>query len=419
MIEALLAPFQVFGVHLGLERSERLLERLGNPHDRVPVVHVAGTNGKGSVCAYLSAILTAAGYCTGRYTSPHLVDWTERICVNEVAIAPADLTRWVECAIAAIDPTQPELRPTVFEIVTAAAWLYFAEQQVEVAIVEVGLGGRLDATNVCAEPLVTVITALSREHWQRLGPTLADIAREKAGILKPGCPAVIAPLPPEAAPVVEARLQALNCPTYRPPSVDPSAIPGWGIWEPWGPEVAIPLPLPGAAQRQNLALALQVVEILRTTHQWQISEDAIATGLSQTRWPGRLQWLTWQGQDLLIDGAHNPAAAQVLRAYLDTLPPQPTQWFIGMLNTKDHRDVLAALLRSGDRVVFVPVPDHATEPPESLDSLARSLPLQLAASTTAPSLKRALTTCWPRLDGYRPVLCGSLYLLGHFLRELA
>ena len=187
-IEAQLQSYARFGVDLGLDRIEHLLQSLGNPHHRVPIIHVAGTNGKGSVCAYLAAILTAAGYRTGRYTSPHLVNWTERICIDAQPISWQNLQdnlAIVEAAIQAEADAQPT--PTQFEVITAAAWQYFASQKVDVAIIEVGLGGRLDATNVCQQPLATVIVSISRDHWQRLGETIAEIAGEKAGILKPGC----------------------------------------------------------------------------------------------------------------------------------------------------------------------------------------------------------------------------------------
>ncbi|MBD2713094.1 folylpolyglutamate synthase/dihydrofolate synthase family protein, partial [Limnospira platensis] len=209
-IDAILGSFERFGINLGLERITELMVRLNNPHYQVPVLHIAGTNGKGSVCAYLSSVLTEAGYRVGRYISPHLVDWTERICINGVPIDNRDLQILLQDVIGAI--SSDELLPTQFEVITAAAWLYFAREKVDVAVIEVGLGGRLDATNVIDQPLVSVITSLSREHWQRLGPTLADIAREKAGILKRGCPAVVGPLPPEARKVVNDRLLTLGCP---------------------------------------------------------------------------------------------------------------------------------------------------------------------------------------------------------------
>src|ERR671932_2919531 len=151
-IDSFLKPFQRFGVHLGLERIQRLLADLGNPHHRVPIIHVAGTNGKGSVCAYLSTVLAEAGYRVGRYTSPHLVDWNERICLNEQPIS-TDTFRELLLQVKAAIPEDCEDSPTQFEVVTAIAWLYFAQQQVDIAVMEVGLGGRLDATNVCNYPL--------------------------------------------------------------------------------------------------------------------------------------------------------------------------------------------------------------------------------------------------------------------------
>ena len=185
-IDQFLAAFQRFGVNLGLTRIEKLLAQLGNPEKNVPLIHVAGTNGKGSVCAYLSSVLTTAGYRVGRYTSPHLVNWTERICLNESPISEADFLAVLESVKAAIGE---EDHPTLFEVVTAAAWLYFAEQKVDVAVMEVGLGGRLDATNVKEQVLASIITPISREHWQVLGDTVGKIATEKAGVLKPHCPA--------------------------------------------------------------------------------------------------------------------------------------------------------------------------------------------------------------------------------------
>lgn len=179
-INSILKPFERFGVHLGLERIEQLLHNLGNPHHNVPIIHVAGTNGKGSVCAYLSSILTQAGYKVGRYTSPHLVDWNERICLNEQPISIETLQNLLLQVQEAINPATES--PTQFEVITAAAWLYFAQSQVDIAVVEVGLGGRLDATNVC-RPIVSVITSISREHWQQLGSTLPQIAVRKTGQL--------------------------------------------------------------------------------------------------------------------------------------------------------------------------------------------------------------------------------------------
>ncbi|NJL20990.1 MAG: bifunctional folylpolyglutamate synthase/dihydrofolate synthase [Leptolyngbyaceae cyanobacterium SM1_3_5] len=415
-VEALLDRFAHFGVELGLERIQTLLAALGNPERRVAVLHIAGSNGKGSVCAYLSSVLEVAGYRVGRYISPHLVDWCERMSVNGVAIDPADLLKLLQQVVEAIDPQKPS--PTQFEVFTAAAWLYFAQQQVDVAVMEVGLGGRLDATNVIDRPLVSVITSLSLEHWQRLGPTLADIAREKAGILKPGCPAVLAPLPPETAAVIFDRLQALNCPAvFPPPAIDLGN--GWAEFRGSSTEEAdslkFPLPLLGAHQLINSSLAIATLQILRQQG-WQISDEAIGQGMKQTRWPGRLQWTSWRSRTLLIDGAHNPAGAIALRQYLDSsdrITP-PIQWIIGMIGGKDHADVLRELLRSNDSLFLVPVPEHTPVDLLKLADLARSICPKLSACEVFADEISALEAT---KEKGAIVLCGSLYLIGHFLRQ--
>jgi dihydrofolate synthase / folylpolyglutamate synthase len=418
-IDDLLQSFGRFGVELGLERIQRLLGALGYPQERVPLVHVAGTNGKGSVCTYLAAVLQAAGYRVGRYTSPHLVSWRERITVNGEPIAAATLVQRLHQVRAAIDPAQPS--PTQFEVFTAAAWLHFAAVGVDLAVMEVGLGGRLDATNVVDRPLVSVITSLSREHWQRLGPTLADIAGEKAGVLKSGCPAVVGPLPPEATAVVQARAESLGCSVVWP---EPAVRLGPGQARYGGGEgaIAYPLPLLGDHQLINSAVAIAALLCLRDQG-WQIDDRAIAQGMGQARWPGRLQWLTWGDPapySLLIDGAHNPAAALVLRQYVDRWwaaqagPPGGTAWLMGMLATKDHADIFAALLRPGDSLHLVPVPGHETAAPDDLGAIAQSVCPALACCQQHPSLRAGLEALGQGVNTLR-VLCGSLYLIGYFL----
>jgi len=421
-VDLILQRFQRFGVHLGLERIQTLLACLGNPHHQVPIIHVAGTNGKGSVCAYLSSILTQAGYRVGRYTSPHLVDWTERICINEQPISRSDLEGVLLEVEAAINPSQPS--PTQFEVITAAAWLYFAQQQVDIAVIEVGLGGRLDATNVCDRPLVSAIVSISREHWQRLGPTLAHIATEKAGVLKARCPAVIGQLPPEAKAVVEQRIDQLNCPAVWVEAATPThQKTSDGLTTAIYQEIEYPLPLLGQVQLINSAIAIATIKLLQQQG-WQISPAAIWQGMTNTRWLGRLQWTSWRDRRLLVDGAHNPAAAQVLRQYVDSIdvqsaedvnPRQPITWVMGMLSTKDHADIFEALLRSGDRLYLVPVPEHSSAEPEQLAVLSRSVCPSLACSQAYPDLIVGLEAALdPTASSNDVVLCGSLYLVGYF-----
>jgi dihydrofolate synthase / folylpolyglutamate synthase len=430
-IDRLLAPFHQFGVNLGLSRIQTLLTALGSPHLSVPIIHVAGTNGKGSVCAYLSSILSAAGYKVGRYTSPHLVNWNERICIDNRPISNDVALKTIERVIAAIphgggfanDPTTPT--PTQFEIVTAAMWLYFAQSQVDIAVIEVGLGGRLDATNVCDRPLATIITSIAIEHWQQLGDTIAKIAGEKAGILKLHCPAIIGVLPADAIAVVMERTNALNCPTtwvkpaVKIPKPDLAAETSFGSNAlPWVEFAGIkyPLVLLGEIQLTNSAIAIATIQTLRQAG-WAISDRAIVTGMANTRWLGRIQWTTWQGHKLLIDGAHNAAAAVALRQYVDTLNA-PISWTIGMLSTKAHQEIFQALLRPGDRLYLVPVPNHSSADPATLADLARSIRTDLRSIETFTDLTAGLTAAVAAANAHQPVLCGSLYLLGYFLNHL-
>lgn len=394
---------QRFGIHLGLERVCALLHRLHDPQMQFPVIHVGGTNGKGSVCAFLSEILRAAGYRVGRYTSPHLVDWPERIWLDGAYIAPERLQACLERVSALSAGLPADLGvPTQFEVFTCAAFLYFAEERLDIAVIEVGLGGRLDATNVFERPLVSVLTGISLDHCDRLGDTLAAIAMEKAGILRPGRPLVSAPLPEEADRVVHERARALDVPVHiAPPAL--GAAPGRVCWQGFDYELF----LSGDVQLQNSATALQVCRVLRTQG-WNLSEKSLRMGLAATNWPGRYQWV---GEHLLIDGAHNPEAAARLRAYLDYHRPGAVRWLIGVLETRDARSILGALLRSGDTVMTVPIAGVASHDPRGLSAIAH-----LYEGITAQdysSLEEALAEVEQHRTGLS-VLCGSLYLVGEY-----
>lgn len=408
-INEFLASFQYFGVNLGLTRIQKLLTKLGNPEKQVPTIHVAGTNGKGSVCAYLSSVLTEAGYQVGRYTSPHLVDWTERLCLNEQPITETELIKVLETVKAVITEDETET-PTLFEVVTAAAWLYFAQKKVDVAVMEVGLGGRLDATNIKEEVIASVITPISFEHWQALGDTLGKIATEKAGILKFDCPAFIAPQEPEATKVIQKRANELNCPTTWVKPATAKENSNWAVYD----HLEYPLPLFGDVQLNNSAVAMATLQYLRQQG-WQISSQAITEGMRKTRWLGRLQWVSWQGRSLLLDGAHNTAAAKGLRQYVETLP-QPVTWIMGILSTKEQKAILDILLRPEDTLYTVPVPDHSTTPPEELCTMQE----QVKACFPCSSLEAALEKV-SSLNPQPPtvILCGSLYLVGYFLGNYA
>lgn len=454
-VEAELASLARFGVDLGLSRIEKLLANMGSPHLKVPIIHVAGTNGKGSVCAYLASVLTAAGYKTGRYTSPHLVNWTERISIDDVPISWQALQTHLSAVKVAMDSIDcaaslsvsssgnlgDSLVPTQFEVFTAAAWQYFAKQRVDIAVVEVGLGGRLDATNVCSTPLATVIVSISRDHWQRLGNTLAEITGEKAGILKPGVRAIAGPLPPEAQAVVTARAAELNVPlTWVTPAKEVTREVAQAASVEHSVEHSVelmydgiryPQALLGDHQKVNSACAIATLQALRAQG-WQISDDAIASGMANVQWPGRLHKSQWQGHALLIDGAHNEDSARSLRAYLDkTCPHQPITWLMGLLDTKDPVEVFTALLREGDQLHLVPVPGHSSADPQNLMAIAQQICPTLASATVHLDLLAGLVATTQldspldaQLDSQLvqsavTVLCGSLYLIGHFYEHYA
>jgi dihydrofolate synthase/folylpolyglutamate synthase len=414
-IDSLLQPFQRFGVHLGLQRIEALLASLGNPHLEIPIIHVAGTNGKGSVCAYLSSVLTEAGYKVGRYTSPHLMDWTERICINGQPISRG-LLKETLLEIQDIIESDRE-SPTQFEVITAAAWLIFYRAKVDIAVIEVGLGGRLDATNVCPHPLISVITSISRDHWQNLGATLGAIAQEKAGILKSSSSAVIGDLPPEAETVVSKRIKDLNCPAiWVKPAKELAKKNKQERWAEYG-GITYPLPLLGEVQLMNSALAIACLQILQQQG-WNISSDTISKGMDKTRWSGRLQWTKWRDRSVLIDGAHNVASAQSLRQYIDSLNPSVT-WIIGILATKDCQGILQSLLGSKDRLYLVPVPSHSTAPPEELAQLAANIRPEVESIQVFSDVTVALDTATQSAEDLERliVVCGSLYLVGYFLEK--
>ncbi len=413
--EDFLDSFDKFGIHLGLERIHQLLSTLGNPHQQIPVIHVAGTNGKGSVCAFLLSILQAAGYHVGRYTSPHLIDWRERITINGEWISNQDLLealQQVESAIA------PEFPPTQFEVITAAMWWYFAKQKasqnLDIAIIETGLGGRLDATNVCDRPLVCAITSIGLDHCQQLGNTLGAIASEKAGIIKPKCPVVIAENHTEAIAALRAKVIECDAPVTWVNAANRTAT--GAIYQGF----EYPLPLLGNHQLINSAVAIAAIQSLRNQG-WRISDEAMRTGIANTQWAGRLQWIEFQlngkPHKILIDGAHNVAAAEYLRQFVDaTFPNQRKRWVIGILNTKDQAGILKALLHPDDLLFPVPVPNSATTAPQDLAKLATAI------LKTPPQaydhLDLGLEAAFADLRSPDIViLCGSLYLVGEFLRK--
>ncbi|MGI9416282.1 MAG: bifunctional folylpolyglutamate synthase/dihydrofolate synthase [Geminicoccaceae bacterium] len=406
-------------IDLSLKRLERLLEALGHPERRVaPVVHIAGTNGKGSTLAMLDAMLSADGRRVQRYISPHLVRFNERILLDG---KPIDEPAFAEVLDRA-EQANRDAPITFFEITTAAAFLAFAERDADILLLETGLGGRLDATNVIEQPLLTLITSVSLDHQAFLGDRLEQIAGEKAGILKSGVPAAIGPQAPEAMDAIQARAEALGVPlTLHERDWHAERIGDRLRVRHHDAELDLPLPaLEGEHQIENAGLAVVAATMLGDLAP---SARAMARGLTAARWPARLEALAAgpladrlpAGSSLWLDGGHNPAAGEALGLFFQDDDPRPLHLVVGMLNTKDSKGFLASLAPSAASLLAVPVPDEqASHAPDDVVQDARALDI---AAETATNVESALSTIAARASSpVRVLICGSLYLAGHVLR---
>lgn len=410
-------------IDLSLGRMERLLAALGHPERQLaPVIHIAGTNGKGSLVAYLDAILRAHGLRVQSYVSPHLVRFAERIRFDGVPIDDSALaTVLEEC-----ERANRGAPITFFEITTAAAFLAFARRPANVLILEVGLGGRLDATNVIAKPELCAITPVSMDHMHYLGDTIEAIAGEKAGILKPGVPAIIGPQIPDAARVIEARAAALGAPLLRHGKEwTVSRARDLLMFDALGAHREFPLPaLLGPHQIDNAGNAIACAKALT---RFAVSDKAIADGLANARWPGRLQRLTRgplvdalpSGVELWIDGGHNAAAGEALAQAAQALfADRPLDLVVGMLNTKTVEGFLRPLMPRVRRLAAVAIPGEPNSlPAEAVASTAARLGIAAeSASGVAAALGRLVRQGAPARP-QRVLICGSLYLIGTVLAE--
>ena len=402
-------------IDLTLDRVWRLLSALGHPERKLPpVIHIAGTNGKGSVQAMLRAGLEGAGMRVHAYTSPHLARFHERIRLAGKLIEEDALIEILDECLAA----NGEDQITYFEITTVAALLAFSIVPADFTLLEVGLGGRFDATNVIEKPALTIITPVSIDHTQFLGETLAEIAGEKAGILKRGVPCIVGPQPEEALAVIEARAESLGAPVIAHGQ-------HWHVWEERGRLVFqdetglldLPLPvLPGAHQIENAGIALAALRHLG------LGEEACAAVLTRAEWPARMQRLR-KGPlaqaagkaELWLDGGHNPAAGKAIAAHLETLPTRPTHLICGMLATKDVEGYLRPLAGVAESLTAVTIPDEpATLPAAETAQIARKVGFRAGQAENVEAAIRSISAKHPRA---RIVICGSLYLAGAVLRE--
>jgi dihydrofolate synthase/folylpolyglutamate synthase len=411
-----------FGVRPGLGPMRALLGRLGNPERDLAVVHIAGTNGKGSTAAFVEAIARAAKWSTGLFTSPHLLRFTERVRIDGVEIGEEELAALAEESLRAAErlPSDP---PTFFEHVTAIALMAFRRRGVELAILECGLGGRLDATNVVEAPRACAVTSVGADHLEILGPTLVDVAREKGAIGKPGVPLVAACRDADARAALVAEAESRGARVLllgRDVHVEPAGE-GLRYDGPGGPFVADRLALVGAHQRENAAIALALAALAGIVRDG--DDEARRRGLAEARWPGRLERLA---PDLVVDGAHNPEGAEALAGWLRARHRQlgnqvttspATVLLVGAVAEKDLAGLLAPLVGCASAIV-------ATEPPTPRALGADVVGAQVR--TLAPAmhieverdLSRALTrarSIAAKQSG-EVVACGSLFLVGEVRR---
>ena len=395
-----LYSLRLFGAKLGLENTRKLAALAGNPHERLRFIHVAGTNGKGSTCAMLESIYRHVGLRVGLFTSPHLVAFGERIQVNRKPVTEADVVRLVEQVQPWLAQFPREQHPTFFEVTTVMALRYFEEQKCDLVIWETGLGGRLDATNIVT-PLASVITNIALDHQQWLGDTLAQIAAEKAGIIKPEVPVLTSADSDEALGVIAAKARELHAQL--------TVTTAFGIRN-----VKFKIPLLGEHQRINAALALGTVRALNETIP--VTEAAIRTGLEQVQWPGRLQVVkTSDGRTMLLDGAHNPAGADALCAALHQhFPAARPELVIGMLADKDCAAMCARLAPLARRIAVAPVASTRTASPTELAAACRAA--NPGAEITAhESLAAALAAL---VQEPFVLVTGSLYFVGEAIELL-
>jgi dihydrofolate synthase/folylpolyglutamate synthase len=410
---------EVLAMKLGLETVRTLAEALDNPQRKFPAVHIAGTNGKGSTAAMTDAILRAAGYRTGLYTSPHLISIIERFRVEGREIGQDEFARLATTVRKASEQLvrdgKLEMPPTFFEQVTMIAYLHFAECDIDLAVLEVGLGGRLDATNICT-PAVTVITPVGFDHQQYLGHRLPEIAGEKAGIIKPNIPVVVAPQAKEAMKTITARAAASGAPLI-PVSDQFTATPDgeFGRYRlHYGPYDAL-LSLRGRHQATNAMTAIHIVEQLKR-QSWRIEQTAVEAGLSNTTWPGRLQLIEAPTipAKLLLDGAHNAAGAQVLREFLDEhCRNLPITMIFGTLRDKPPKEMAEILFPAARKVILTKANNpRAAKPQELAQSLA---PLHDDIVCTGSLQEAFVEASGTATRNELIVVCGSLYLVGEAL----
>ena len=410
-----------FGIRLGLEAITTLLSSLGNPHHGYPSILIAGTNGKGSTAAMLSSILCEAGYRVGLYTSPHLVNLEERIVVDRKQISPAEVAELTGHLKEAISDLMAKGKlshcPTFFEVLTALAFTYFSQQKVDIAVLEVGLGGRYDATNV-VKPLVSVITSVSKDHKEHLGSTVEQIAWEKAGIIKRKGRVVAACRSPIAMGVLERECQHQSAQLWQTRKEVSFRIRERGIFPIFDLETekdfygSVRLGLAGEHQILNASTVILVAEHIREMD-FTVPHRSVKEGLARVRFPGRLEIIS-QSPPLILDGAHNPEAVGWLRRFLRQFFPEGLALIFAIMRNKEIEKVMRIILPLARRVILPRLKvDRGAEPVDLL-RLGRRYQYHL---TTADSVAEAMEMVSSRTEGEAVCATGSFYLVGE-IKEL-
>lgn len=414
---------QRFGMRPGLGRMEVLLKQLGHPERRLSVVHIAGTNGKGSTAALLAAALQAAGYRVGLYTSPYIVSFTERICIDGQQMPHdhfAEEVAFLQPLVETIDAS-PLGPMTTFELITAVALDYFSKQHLDVVVLEVGLGGRLDATNV-VRPMLSIITNIGHDHMDVLGPTLGQIAYEKAGIVKSGVPLICGVKLDEPARVIEAIVRRRHAPAYwvhraYEARMIESTLQGTTIHltSCFGTLDNLFASLAGSYQLANIATAAFAAQLLKKEGLERLHEVAVRRGFAQVHWPGRFEQLAADPL-VIVDGAHNPEGAMALRNAILSLEEQgPLTLVVGVLGDKMLSPMLDALLPLADRIVATAPASPRALPAQQLAAAIRAKGKQVTA--TYDRVEEAVAAAYTTLPaGGWMVITGSLYTVAQARR---
>ncbi len=398
LIQRLLPPFEQRGMDLSLERMHRVLSALGDPCGNTPAVQVVGTNGKGSIACMIHSGLSAAGVNSGLTTSPHLVSWCERICINQTPITQVELHQRLQ----ALEPFAEEHHLTTFERLITAALMHFEAHDVDWLVLEAGLGGRLDATTAHPQRPLIAVGAIGIDHREHLGNTLTAISREKAAAISPGAHVISAAQLDPVRAVLEEHTRMVGA-TLEWVEPLPDA------WD---------LGLPGTLQRHNGAVAYGALQEIRRLGA-NISEQSIREGLAKAHWPGRLQTVLWNERPIRLDGAHNPAAAaQLAQERACWCDRQQAQiWILGIQAHKQAPEMLQLLLEPNDFAWIIPVPGHQSWTLDRLSEACPNLANQMGGANDVLEVLNRLVSApgsWPNPS---PLIAGSLYLLGELMAQ--